>query len=311
LIRAVFAGRTDAGVAAGLLIAIISWGANNVAVKYLLGHWPPMFTAASRMLFVAVIMFALLRWTRWLGAAASLTPELRRGLRFRAGAILAVYIVAYTYAVKLTSPAHVAVYFATAPVWSLFLEGRPAASWASARRVGAALLALAGVVVLFWPKLMAAHQDWRGDALALAGSLIWIAYSRECQRLGAALNGTQITAHAMWHACLWLAPLALWEFATQAVPWNAGLLGAQAFSIVFSGILAFCLYTHALHVWPVSRVFLFGNLIPLATMGWAWLLLGDPVTGTFWAAMALVAAGVALGQMPQAKGKDACPPPGE
>ena len=44
-----------------------------------------------------------------------------------------------------------------------------------------------------------------------------------------------------------------------------------------------------------SQVFLFGNLIPASTMVWAWLLLGEPVTSTFWAAMLLVATGVALG----------------
>ncbi|NDB77371.1 MAG: EamA family transporter, partial [Verrucomicrobia bacterium] len=48
--------------------------------------------------------------------------------------------------------------------------------------------------------------------------------------------------------------------------------------------------------WPVSQVFLFSNLIPASTMVWAWLLLGEPVTQTFWVAMVLVIAGVVLGQ---------------
>ena len=70
----------------------------------------------------------------------------------------------------------------------------------------------------------------------------------------------------------------------------------QAYCTIFGGVIAFALYNNALRHWPVSQVFLFSNLIPASTMVWAWLLLGEPVTQTFWLAMVLVAAGVALGQ---------------
>jgi drug/metabolite transporter (DMT)-like permease len=41
---------------------------------------------------------------------------------------------------------------------------------------------------------------------------------------------------------------------------------------------------------------LFGNLIPLSTGVWVYCFFGEPLTHTFWAAMALVVAGVILGQ---------------
>ncbi len=50
---------------------------------------------------------------------------------------------------------------------------------------------------------------------------------------------------------------------------------------------------------------LFNNLIPLSTMTWAHFWLGEPVTHTFWTAMALIVAGVALGQMKWPANKNA------
>jgi drug/metabolite transporter (DMT)-like permease len=41
---------------------------------------------------------------------------------------------------------------------------------------------------------------------------------------------------------------------------------------------------------------LYNNLIPLSTMLWAHFTLGEAVTTTFWVAMALIVAGVLLGQ---------------
>ena len=61
-------------------------------------------------------------------------------------------------------------------------------------------------------------------------------------------------------------------------------------------MFAYALWNNALRHWPTSQVFLFNNLIPLSTMTWAHFCLGEPVTRTFWLAMALIVAGVVLGQ---------------
>ena len=289
-------GRSDLNIAASLLLAITFWGANNVAVKYLVQHWPPVWIGSSRMLCVGMLLFGLQRWTPWAGKPSVIGPELNRSLWLRGSLILAGYIVVYTLAMMFTAPAHVALYFGTAPVWALFFESRPKADFESVRRYGAAILACAGIGILFWPKLQSGHADWRGDVLALVGCVIWVFYTRECKRLGGHLSSTEVTAHTMWRAGVWLAPVALWELVRSGVALRTELLGIQAFSIVFSGTLAFILYNHALRHWPTSRVFLFGNLIPASTMLWAWLLLGDPLTTTFGVAMALVVAGVVLGQ---------------
>jgi drug/metabolite transporter (DMT)-like permease len=42
---------------------------------------------------------------------------------------------------------------------------------------------------------------------------------------------------------------------------------------------------------------LFNNFIPLTTAIWAYYTLGEPLTPTFFAAMALIVAAVAIGQV--------------
>ena len=74
------------------------------------------------------------------------------------------------------------------------------------------------------------------------------------------------------------------------------LIGIQTYSTLFSGVLAFLIWNNALRVWPVSKVYLFNNLIPLSTMLWAHFLINEPITATFWPAMGLIIGGVLMGQ---------------
>jgi drug/metabolite transporter (DMT)-like permease len=91
-------------------------------------------------------------------------------------------------------------------------------------------------------------------------------------------------------------PLALLETAPSGLAWRADLGWVQLYCILAGGVAAFVLWNNALRHWPTSRVLLFSNLVPLSTMIWAHVWLNEPVTRTFWLAMALVAGGVLLGQ---------------
>jgi len=227
---------------------------------------------------------------------APLTVEQKRDLWRRAGLTLGVYVIAFTWSLYYTSPAHVAVYLSTSPVWALMWEGRPERNWNSLKRYLAAALAMSGVLVLFWPKLHGSSEGWLGDLLAIVSSILWTLYSRQCRSLGATFSGAEITAHTMWRAAIWVSPLAVVELARHTLVWRVDLVLIQAYCVVGSGVIAFALWNNALRHWPTSQVILFGNLIPLSTMIWAKICLDDPVTPTFWPAMLLVIGGVILGQ---------------
>jgi drug/metabolite transporter (DMT)-like permease len=289
-------GKSNAWLALSLVFTVFLWGGNNTGIKFIVGVWPPVWTGGSRFLCAGLLLLALLRWTTWLGRWEPLTPELNRRLWWRGGLSLATYIVVFNWALRHAPASHVALYLAASPVWALLWEERPARNLASLQRYGAALLALAGVFVLFRPVLKDTDGSWLGEVLGLLGSLLWTNYGRQCRALGETLSGPEVSAHTMWRAGIWLLPPALVEIASSGLVWRRDLVWVQVYCIVLGGVAAFAMWNHALRHWPTSRVLLFNNLIPLSTMAWAHVCLKEPVTSTFGVAMALIVAGVVLGQ---------------
>ena len=286
----------NGAIAAGLLLAVFLWGASNTAIKFLVRFWPPIAIGSTRFVAAGLVLLALLRWTHLFGARHALSADLNRRLWWRGGLSLAAYIVAFNWALKLTALSHVALYLGESPVWALLWEGPPERNWRSAQRYGAAALAFCGVLVLFLPALRQAGVRWTGEILGLACSVLWTQFGIQCRSLGRDLSGAEISAHTFLRAGLLLAPLALVEVSTARIPWRMDLVWAQVLCVLGGGVAAFALWNSALRHWKTSQVYLFNNFIPLSNMAWAHYCLNEPVTAAFWVSMALIAAGVLLGQ---------------
>jgi drug/metabolite transporter (DMT)-like permease len=207
---------------------------------------------------------------------------------------LAFYIACYVWAVRFTSASSVALFMGTSPVWALVWEERLTRH--SAHRYLAALLALAGICALFLPTLRTESAAWVGNLIALAASVMWTVFSRQCRTFTGVMSGLELTGQNFWRAGLMLTPLALIEVLTRGVTWNPFVAGLHVYTIVLSGLVAFALWNHALAVWPTSRAFLFTNLIPISTMFFAHVFLGEALTPSIWIALGLILAAVLLGQ---------------
>ena len=293
--------KNNPAIVAGLLLVVILWGGNNAGTKWMVGSWPPIWTGGTRFLLAGVILFAVLRFTRLLGRHQPLTSPQLRLLWLRGGLSLAAYIVAFCWALHLTAASHVALYLGASPVWALVWEERPRRNWASARRYGAALLAVTGVLVLFWPALKKADTNLAGELCALAASLLWANYNHQSRFLARHINGVAVAAHSMWMSGVWLLPLGLVEVARQGIVLDKAHLGVQALCVIFGGVVPYAVWNSALRHWRTSQVMLFNNFIPITTTVWVYFLLGETITSTFYAAMVLIIAGVLLGQMDWSK----------
>lgn len=288
--------QSNAFLGLSLLFAVFLWGGNNTGTRFIVASWPPLWTGGTRFFCAGLLLLAIVQWTNWLGKRSTFDSTLKWQLWWRGGLSLAAYIVAFNWALRYTTASHVALYLGASPVWALLMEGRPGKAPGTMKRYGAALLALAGVFVLFWPALKDASVSWLGEALGLAASVLWANYGRQCRALGARLTGAEISAHTMWRAGMWLLPLALIEISRTGIDFRADVLGVQLYCIVAGGVIAFAIWNNALRRWPTSQVLLFNNLIPLSTMLWARIWLGEAITPTFWLAMLFIVAGVLLGQ---------------
>lgn len=294
--------KNNTAIAGGLLLVVFLWGGNNAGTKWLVASWPPIWTGGVRFLFAGVILFAVLRFTNWLGEFQPLAPGMRKQLWLRGGLGLAAYIVAFCWALKLTAASHVALYLGASPIWALLAEERPRRNLASLRRYAAALLAVTGVIVLFWPALHTEKSSLPGELLGLVSSLLWANYSWQARFLSRQIPGVEVAAHSMWMSGVWLLPFGLVEIiAAHGFVMDAPHLGVQALCILFGGVVPYALWNSALRHWRTSEVMLFNNFIPLSTTAWAYFTLGEPITSTFCAAMILIVVGVLLGQMDWAK----------
>lgn len=289
--------KSNAAVAASLLLAIFLWGGNNTGARVIVGIWPPILTGGTRFLAAGLILLAVLRWTNWLGEWTSPDSAVKWRLWWQGGLSLAVYIAAFNWALRFTSAPHVALYLAASPVWALLWEDGLRWKPGALLRYGAASLALAGVFIQFWPTLRAGGGNWKGEAFGLAASILWAVYGVQCRGLAGLLPNAHVTAHTMWRAGLLLLIMAVFEPGGHHILWRADLVWIQAYCIVFGAVAAFGLWNSGLRHWPASQVLLFNNLIPISTMAWSHYWLHEPVTRTFWAAVVMVCTGVVTSQI--------------
>jgi drug/metabolite transporter (DMT)-like permease len=203
----------------------------------------------------------------------------------------------FCWALRLTAASHVALYIGASPVWALLAEQRPQKNWASVRSYGAAMLALTGVFVLFWPALKNSSFNVAGECCGVGASLLWANYNHQSRILAQTIHGVEVAAGSMWMSGVWLLPIAIAEIAVYGLKLDAPHIGIQSLSVVFGGVVPYAFWNSALRHWQTSRVMLFNNFIPLTTATWAHFVLGEPITPTFCAAMILILAGVAIGQM--------------
>jgi drug/metabolite transporter (DMT)-like permease len=288
--------KNDLAIGGGLLLAVTLWGGNNAGTKWLLGSWPPVATGSTRFLAAGIILLACVRFFAP-AAPAKFSAGVWRSLWLRGGLSLAAYVLFYALALQRVPVSHIALYLGASPVWALLWEGRPRWNFSSAQRYGAALLALAGVFILFWPALRHGQSNLAGELLGLLASLTWANFSRQSRKLTAEVNGVNVAAHSMWMAGAWLLPVGIYEIATRGIILDAPHLGVQTFCILFGSVVPYAFWNSALHHWRTSRVMLFNNLIPLTTTLAAYFLLHEPITPTFCFAMVLIITAVLLGQM--------------
>jgi drug/metabolite transporter (DMT)-like permease len=283
----------DAMAAAIVVALCLSWGFNQVSTKLAIHDVPPLTQAAVRSLVATLLIAGWCRLrgipmltrdgTLWLGVAA--------GVLFAAEFILIYQGLLYTTATRAVLFIYLAPFF-------VVLGGRivlPSDRFGVAQWLGLSL-SFAGMLIAFGvPTPALDPRQFIGDVMMVAAALFWAATTL----LIKASALTRISAEkVMLYQLVVSAPL----MAIAAVlagehmdhlP-SALALGALAYQTVWVVSVTFVVWFALVARYSANRLSAFTFLAPLFGVAAGHLVLGEPLTPAFAAAVALVAGGLVL-----------------
>ncbi len=277
--------------AASLLVLLCAtWALGQITMKIGLEGISPMVQAGLRSV---ITIPCLLAWCAWRGVAV-----FRRDGSLGAGALAGFFFAlefwALYEALALTTAARVTVMLYTAPFWAaLGAHFFVAGDRLTPRKAAGLALAFAGLVAAFGDKLAGGPTDTlAGDVLALAGGALWGATIVVIKATRLTRIAPERTLLYQLTAVLALLPLGYAMGEPGVFDPNARVVGALLFqSVVVAGIsFTAWFWLVARHKASLLAPFLF--LTPAFGVGFAALLLGEPVTWFLLLSLGLIGAGI-------------------
>jgi len=277
-------------VLAGFLFAVTILGANWVGVRFSNRELPPFWGAAVRFALAALILFAIV---------ALRGIALPRG-RALMGALLygfAQYVVTFAliYWALVEVPAGMtSVVFATLPLWTVFLSSAVGFERLRAANVIGALVAIAGLAVIFSDQLTADVPLLRvgavlASAVAGAGTGVLVKGFPRTHPVATNAIGTAVGA-----AVLLALSAAIGE--AWLVPQQVATIAAVGYLVVAT-VIGFALLVWVILRWTPSAAAYGAVLGPIVTVILATLLAGETFGPGFFIGAAVVGVGVYIGAL--------------
>ena len=270
------------------------FAANNLLMKLGTAGFQPVAMAALRS---GIALVAVGGWMVWRGLP--FRPDL-----WRPGLLIGVFFAAEFFllfiALDLTTLVRATILFYAMPLWTAVLAHvLIPGERLTPLRVAGFLTGFAGVVLTLLGQAgglaAAAGGDLRGDLMALAGGLFWalILITARRSRLAGAEPETVLFWQLLVSAVLLAAAVPVYGGGGfRAVDgWLVHNLLVPGLGVAGGGFL---LWFWLVRRYPAGSVASFGFLTPLLSVGLAWLVLVEPVSGTTPAAVVLLAAGLWL-----------------
>ena len=273
-----------------LLVCCMCWGLQQILVKLALPEVPPILQSALRCVGATLL---LLIWCRWRGIALfEKDGSLWAGLL--AGALFAAEFACIYLGLQYTAASRLTVFLYTSPFWvaalvPLFVQSerlRPL-QWTG--------LVCAFIAVVFALRESMGGGNARGDLLGLLAGAFWGLTTVSIR----ATNLTRIPPEKLLFSQIAFTAVSLsgvslalgesWSFNWSRTAWT--IMGVQASVGAFASYLV---WMWMLGRYPATRISVFVFLTPLFALLFGSRLLGEAVTSTLLASLALVAAGIVL-----------------
>ena len=282
------------------LVATVLWGGAYIAMKFALQSFHPISMIFFRLFIASCISLPFL-------------PLLKRNQTYTKGdwrifLVLVLcepclYFLFEGYALRYTSASQAGMLVATFPVFvgvfAFFLlkEKISRIGW-----VGC-FIAICGAVWLSMGAVADEHapQPLLGNFLQVCAMLFAALYAICVRRLSKNYNAFFITAVQAWGGTLFFFPTLFMP--GLGVPFDAPLVGWLGVLYLGLGVSlgAYGLYNFSITRMPVPKASMYRNLIPVFTLFFGMVILGERLTLVQWLASALVLGGVIISQRPDAK----------
>ena len=285
------------GAALTLLLSAL-WGGNPVAIKVGLLDAPPFWLGSMRFILGGL---AILAWAWWSGALREFRIERHewRPLAFL-GLLFTVQIACLNLGTQWTTASHSAVLINAYAVHTVVLAHfRSPGDRLTPGKLGGALIAYTGMVILFSHGLGGAGATLQGDvavsisALLLGERTIYLA--RAVQRID---PSKLLLAQALIGSAA-LAAVSLWLEGGIPYRWTASLTLALLYQGLVVAGFNFTASLWLLKHYRPSALAGFFLTSPIFGVLLSGPFTGEPLTGTLLLASLLVAAGIGLTSRPQ------------
>ncbi len=244
-----------------LLCVSAIWGANLVAVKFLLNDLSPVNVILIRFITGSVLLFLLLFFLE----DVKVPPRDIWRLTLLGAVGIALYQFLFTFALKYTSAVNVGILINMSPIYGGFLSSLFGYEKFVKKRLLAIVTGFIGVYILMtkgdWASFMGG--DVAGNVLALLASFSWALYTILSKPLLEKHSPLKVTAYSMAAGSILLG-----FFVPSFFDWGElarlSLTGwlIVIFSIIFSIVVAFFLWYRGVARIGASRTMIYQYCVP-------------------------------------------------
>jgi drug/metabolite transporter (DMT)-like permease len=283
----------DAMAAVIVVGLCLSWGVNQVSIKLAIHDVPPLIQAASRSAVAALLVagWARLRGIPLLSRDGTLIPGIAAGVFFAVEFILIYRGLLYTTATRATLFLYLAPFLVVIGA-RLVLPADRFRLW---QWIGLALSFVGMIVAFGVPTPAIDPRQMLGDVMLVGGAVFWAVTTLTIK--ASALNRAspekvmlyQLVVSAPVMAVVAVAFGERIDHMPSAVAW-----GALAYQALYVVPITFVIWFDLIQRYSASRLSAFTFLTPLFGVAAGSLVLGEPLTPAFAAAVALVAGGLIL-----------------
>ncbi|HVV94154.1 MAG TPA: DMT family transporter [Hyphomicrobiales bacterium] len=288
-------------VLAVMLMLCLSWGVQNVAIKITLVGFAPMVQMALRSLFAAAMIWL---WARLSGKGRLVVLDGSARWGLLAGALFAAEFVLLYFSLQLTTVIRATLFLYTAPFfvalggWFALPEERlRPLQW-----LGLVLSFAAVALALGTPQSLGAGGSLLGDLMALGAGVGWGATTLVIKASPLRFAPAERTLFYQLAVCAVVGVLAA-ALAGEGLPAAppAIAIGALAYQTLWVAGITYLIWFQLLARHPAGPLQTATTMTPLFGVVAAHLILGEAITATFAAAVALLVVGLLLVNWPVRK----------